>query len=486
MQTVPSVSFASQTFWPSAPNAIQETLNHISPSFDPPKKTKPLPHSALALVSLISIYIPEPRHSHHFLLMPSDGTLHVSYCIDIFNSLILANLVGTGTAIAAAASGLVFGHPNDSDTSTGRRVLHKRNASIEPSPTRHDRLSSPSLSRPGTSYRDQAMSTADDPNHSTLPRPASRSRPPLSRYQRPQSSQFPSRRSSIKNFTLGNEVDIGITQPVDSRRNSLSSTGSWMRRLSLRPLSQHGSSPRSSIIADRQSVALSHSSTVPMLRPNTAAPNLAPNKLVKRSPSIPNHDPQQVSRSRSKGHLPTLRRPATSHQRTATLQQLRLNAQETQGSPGIDGPKYSFENRPSTESIQTASFMTSSPVLVENIGWSSFFHSRRTAVDTDGRPSTASPHSRANTVRRISAKAAMAYQNSVHLVKPRMVNSTSLPTLRHGPSIRLADPAEIVPEQHEPEERGEQKQQEQHSTLLEKQIESTQANRGPDDRRSRR
>ncbi|EGX92675.1 hypothetical protein CCM_04048 [Cordyceps militaris CM01] len=206
------------------------------------------------------------------------------------------SLVGTGTAIAAAASGLVFGHLADSDRPAGRR----------------------------------------------------------------------------------NDAQAATLTQVDSRRNSLSSNGSWMRRFSFRAPSQHGSSPRSSMVLDRQSVALSHTSTAPILRPKTAAPNLPPNKLVKRCPSTHQDDFHTVSRSRSKGHLPTLRRPATSHQRTATLEQLRLNAQENQG-PLLSGEsKYSFEQRPSIESACTGSNTTASQALSEDTHWSSFFHSRRT------------------------------------------------------------------------------------------------------------
>ncbi|KAM0740984.1 hypothetical protein ACQRIT_003841 [Beauveria bassiana] len=369
------------------------------------------------------------------------------------------SLVGTGTAIAAAASGLVFGQPSDSQRPTPRRVLHKRNASLDPSPTRHDRLTSLSPSRPATSHPQQPMAmAADNTNHLTLPRPASRSRPPLSRYQRPQSSQFPNRRPSTTNNTLTNDFQTTPVSQVESRHNSLSSTGSWMRRLSLRPLSQHGSSPRSSIVVDRQSVALSQSSTLPILRPRTAASNLPPNKLVKRSPSTQTHDSHSLSRSKSKGHLPTLRRPATSHQRTATLEQLRLNAQENQ-KPQLSGElKYSFEQRPSAESACTRSNSTTSQILPENTHWSSFFHLRRTSLAVEGRPSTGSPRAKPNTVRRISAKAISACQNTVHLVKPKMVSSSPVSPLRREPLTHLADAAEIVPEQAEKENQDERKQ----------------------------
>ncbi|XWW98815.1 hypothetical protein V2A60_006818 [Cordyceps javanica] len=372
------------------------------------------------------------------------------------------SLVGTGTAIAAAASGLVFGHPADAQRPAARRVLHKRNASLDPSTTRHDRMTPSSVPRPATSRPQEPIAMArEDLNHLTLPRPASRSRPPLSRYQRPQSSQFPSRHPSTKNHNnaLGNETSVTSPGHTDSRRNSLSSTGSWIRRLSLRPPSQHGSSPRSSMVVDRQSVALSHSSTVPILRPKTAAPNLPPNKLVKRCPSTHNDDSYTVSRSRSKGHLPTLRRPATSHQRTATLEQLRLNAQENQEPPLSPEPKYSFEQRPSTDSIGTGSNTTSSQAFSENTHWSSFFHSRRINLAADARSGTGSPHARANTLRRISAKVISACQNTVHLVKPKMVSPASLPSLRRGPSTHLAEAAKIVPEQAEREAQEERKQQ---------------------------
>ncbi|OAA74316.1 hypothetical protein LEL_07897 [Akanthomyces lecanii RCEF 1005] len=382
------------------------------------------------------------------------------------------SLVGTGTAIAAAASGLIFGHPTDSDKPAGRRVLHKRNASLDPSPTRHDHTNTSSAYRPATSHPERPMAmAADDLNHSTLPRPASRSRPPLSRYQRPQSSQFPSRRSSTKNSSLGNDTQVTSGSQTDSRRNSLSSNGSWMRRFSLRPLSQHGSSPRSSMVVDRQSVTLSQSSTVPILRPKTAAANLPPNKLVKRTPSTQNHDSPQVSRSKSKGHLPTLRRPATSHQRTATLEQLRLNAQENQPPPLSGEPKYSFEHRPSTESAGTGSNTTASQT--ENTHWLSFFHLRRTSLAVDGRPSTGSPHSKANTVRRISTKAIATCQDTVHLVKPSMVSSSSMTSLPRGPPTHLADAAEIVPEQAEQEAHEERKQRRQRDLAAAMQQQAT-------------
>lgn len=234
------------------------------------------------------------------------------------------------------------------------------------------------------------------------------------------------------------------------------------------------------MVLDRQSVALSHTSTAPILRPKTAAPNLPPNKLVKRCPSTHQDDFHTVSRSRSKGHLPTLRRPATSHQRTATLEQLRLNAQENQG-PLLSGEsKYSFEQRPSIESACTGSNTTASQALSEDTHWSSFFHSRRTNLAVDGRPSTGTPRSRANTVRRISAKAISACHNTVHLVKPKMLSPASLPSLRRGPSIYLAEAAEIVPEQAEQEEQEEQKQQRRAAMQLSGTM-PTQTGSGPDD-----
>ncbi|KAI5274198.1 hypothetical protein E4T47_02724 [Aureobasidium subglaciale] len=103
-------------------------------------------------------------------------------------------------------------------------------------------------------------------------------------------------------------------------------TPSWLKRFSFssRDSTQSSSTrPNSSVI----SVAPSASgSTTPMIPSHTPPINTAPNKLVKRSTSV-SKVPTSASYggSTTKIPIPTLRRPATSHKRSATLQERRTN-----------------------------------------------------------------------------------------------------------------------------------------------------------------
>lgn len=93
-----------------------------------------------------------------------------------------------------------------------------------------------------------------------------------------------------------------------------------MRRLSTIPNS-HNNSPRSSVGPDSPSLTVSQGSVVPILsNPGSSPAQLPPNKLVKRTTSG-RAASGPVSRSGSRSQVPTLRRPATSHQRSVTLQQ---------------------------------------------------------------------------------------------------------------------------------------------------------------------
>ncbi|PTD01638.1 hypothetical protein FCULG_00010220 [Fusarium culmorum] len=233
------------------------------------------------------------------------------------------SLIGTGTAIAAAASGLVFGQPttepNTFSPST-RRPSHSRRVSIDREPG----AQSPSLnnfasSRPATS---NAAAVFGASHHYTLPRPVTASRPPLSRYQRPPMPQTQSTPPQLNSRQSSLVRHSESPAPIPESRDSISSNGSWIRRFSVRPLSRHEST-RSSVGPDAPSI-FSHGSAAPILRGSPAA-TLPPNKLVKRSTNQIDPDPLP-RRRRAKSHLqilPTLRRPATSHQRSATLQQFR-------------------------------------------------------------------------------------------------------------------------------------------------------------------
>ncbi|KAJ2991865.1 hypothetical protein NUW58_g2366 [Xylaria curta] len=140
--------------------------------------------------------------------------------------------------------------------------------------------------------------------------------------------------------------DPALVAPiVEDSQDSASSNGSWMRRLSIRPLSQHGSL-RSSIGPDSPSI-FSFGSAAPILPTSRDTPSqLPPNKLVKRAPGANKADAGSSKRRGSRAQM-TLRRPATSHQRSATLQH-QLNPDDL---PPL--PKFSFDqpNRPRASTL---------------------------------------------------------------------------------------------------------------------------------------
>ncbi|KAI0911991.1 hypothetical protein F4823DRAFT_583503 [Ustulina deusta] len=144
-----------------------------------------------------------------------------------------------------------------------------------------------------------------------------------------------------------------------------------MRRLSIRPLSQHGSL-RSSIGPDSPSI-FSFGSAAPILSSSRDSPSqLPPNKLVKRAPGTDTADTGFPKRRGSRAQM-TLRRPATSHQRSATLQH-QLNAEEL---PPL--PKFSSDrnHRPRAKTVGTHQEKPV-PGLVgnERSRWKSFWHAR--------------------------------------------------------------------------------------------------------------
>ncbi|KAK2031431.1 hypothetical protein LX32DRAFT_650746 [Colletotrichum zoysiae] len=316
------------------------------------------------------------------------------------------SLVGTGTAVAAAALGLVFAHPDDelgSTLSASNKTTLASDKDIPPNPS----LNSPPVSlRPGTSSFAQLPTPTEDARYTTFPNHqfsfSNSNEPSSARSPRPLSSHFsfaPSLLQSRRASYVKQGDQAAPPSIVEDPRDSVSSNGSWMRRLSLRPLSQHGSI-RSSLGLDSHSVAISHGSAAPILSPTgSIPPPLPPNKLVKRPPSSHHNDP--VMRRRSKTHLPSLRRPATSHQRSATLHKIHHDVNLVE--PDTD-PKFSFDRY-----IQNSRDRAAPPPPPESdptfqkpnssTKWTSFFHTRRANVTAriapdrliDRSPSTRSP-----------------------------------------------------------------------------------------------
>jgi hypothetical protein len=118
------------------------------------------------------------------------------------------------------------------------------------------------------------------------------------------------------------ELDLSSTHMPSRRR-------SWIKRLSTMSSSQQSSrnpspAPLSpSITCSNGSMAFSHDgSTAPMVVGRRARSPLPPNKLVKRSSSLrrPHDSTREAPVQGVSSRRPSFRRPATSHQRSATLQ----------------------------------------------------------------------------------------------------------------------------------------------------------------------
>ncbi|KAF4124338.1 hypothetical protein GMORB2_5004 [Geosmithia morbida] len=363
------------------------------------------------------------------------------------------SLVGSGTAIATATTGLVIGEAADSpdfffaldppsshppSTSAAVAVPCLDHRSAYSYQTLHHPPSRPSTSLATLTDNEQNLQN----HHRTLPPTPPVSRPPLSRYQRPKTSQFTTPRLSTRRQSLSkyDEPAVGPAA-ADAVRSSFSSTGSsWVRRLSLRPSSQHGS-PRSSVGPD--SIAFSHGSAAPVLsRRRSLVPPPTPNKLVKRSPPTPgylHHHTPTTARpgTKSRTHLPSLRRPATSHQRTATLQRLQEPLYSpisplSPTSPAIPATPADPDDRdsaaaaaaavPAAHGLLPSALEKDSRSRVRS-EWTSFFHSRiaggqsaNRIVDLDSQSQTRDP-----TPKRLRLFARHPQQRP-YLVKPCMVS----------------------------------------------------------------
>ncbi|KAF3068309.1 hypothetical protein GL218_08361 [Daldinia childiae] len=275
------------------------------------------------------------------------------------------SLIGAGTAVATAATGLALGELTDEQSQ--RPNTSKRRSMI----TDRDFLGVFS-SRPGTTSSAIPVTSNNDfmqdsSQQSSLLSTSNRSRNP----RHSSHTQIIHTKSSFARHSSTRQGEFAPGTPiVEDSRDSLSSNGSWIRRLSIRPLSQHGSF-RSSVGPDSPSITFSHGSGAPILSPVGHPPPQPPrNKLVKRASAVNGGNTGPLVRRGSKTQM-TLRRPATSHQRSATLNQ-QINSETLQPLPDITLEQC---NRPRAQTL-------TSPVE-PNFGasnrpsrWKSFWHSR--------------------------------------------------------------------------------------------------------------
>ncbi|KAL2176227.1 uncharacterized protein P884DRAFT_270832 [Thermothelomyces heterothallicus CBS 202.75] len=357
------------------------------------------------------------------------------------------SLAGTGTATAAAAVGLVFGQPPEPEVPWSSPVQHRfpadydgfRAQAVPPRPStsavpNYHPCSSPTEEFPYSSFHQ----LADEHPSPLASNPTSPLSPlsPLSPTSAPRpmtgnSAMLP--RSSSRRHSFIRPGDLA-SQPIsENKRDSVSSRDSWIRRLSLRPLSQHGSR-RSSVGPDSSSMAFSHGSSVPILgQPPTS--RASPNKLVKRTTTSGQNGAGGDARRRgSISQVLTLRRPATSHQRSATMQEFQHQLALAEPlSRGMKVPLDGYNPSPTS--------MTFAPTR-DNAGqsgrWTSFFHARRSSVsggDISGLPPGSSPLHNLFPRRRLSL--ARSHDFRAYLTKPSHLAEVSV----------SADEAEVPPDQ---------------------------------------
>ncbi|KAF2472213.1 uncharacterized protein BDR25DRAFT_284779 [Lindgomyces ingoldianus] len=228
-------------------------------------------------------------------------------------------LCATATVVGASAVGLSFGRENPLDhASNKRKATSARELDQRPM---HSAVHTSSTINSAQSFS------------SPIPRPASSRVPVATRYShdgRPQRRIVRRMTSDNTSFQSHSIVVNGRPPSGDwgmmdiDHGASLSSRPSWLKRLSTISTSQNSSRNSSpgplspSVSCSNGSMAFSHDgSTAPMVGKRSPSP-MPPNKLVKRSSSV--RIPRETPTPSSGSLLPSLRRPATSHQRSATMQ----------------------------------------------------------------------------------------------------------------------------------------------------------------------
>ena len=218
-----------------------------------------------------------------------------------------------------AAVGFAFGHPQHSIAATA--ISHKRKT---PSRAALDNVQPP-LNMPATPSQESQAASA--PTTSRLRKRSSGSQPFTSSINSRGGIRTLDSTPETKLGTGVKDEGEGQSSPRDSGpstgegpfafefKGSENSPPTWLRHMSTLSSLKTGS-PTTTPRADSPSVSYSNGSTAPIL-PSSKEPGSATvsrNKLVKRSAS------QRALHGSSALHS-TLRRPATSHQRSATLQQ---------------------------------------------------------------------------------------------------------------------------------------------------------------------
>lgn len=260
----------------------------------------------------------------------------------------MIQLCATATIVGASAVGLSFGreapldpHANNKRKSTLARELTYRPIStplhIQPAPA-------PAVAPPTSTTAAQFPSGPPPlaaPFRAPVTARPSRDALPQRRIVKTRRSldqPVPPQSASAANRSLG----LGDSEMGDLLEPSAARRPSWMKRLSAISTSLPSSRDTSpapmspSVSVSNGSMAFSHDgSTAPMIG-DRPPPPMPPNKLVKRSSSV--HITQAATSQGTGSRLPSFRRPATSHQRSATIQHQTALLDMTLENPSVHTP----------------------------------------------------------------------------------------------------------------------------------------------------
>lgn len=232
----------------------------------------------------------------------------------------LNQLCAMGTAAGAGAVGLSFGSEEQPDVNY-RPSSKKRKAPGPGSLVRSfstPLLESHSIVHPTNLSTPNVLALQGDEvrgstSYGTSTRPAFWRRMSLNMTQLPTSTPSISRQSSVATrLSFMSRIDQDPESTVERTDVEGVKSSSWLKRIST--MSSLSGSPSPSIRPATPSVSFSNTSAKPFLSSGPPG-SLPPNKLVKRTSSH-----RALSANQSKSH--TLRRPATSHQRSATFGQM--------------------------------------------------------------------------------------------------------------------------------------------------------------------
>ncbi|KAF1956165.1 hypothetical protein CC80DRAFT_70495 [Byssothecium circinans] len=230
-------------------------------------------------------------------------------------------LCATATLVSASAVGLSFGRECPPDApSNKRKAAPARELERRPMPAQVQTATTTATTTTAPSYSVPIPLAA--PSRVPFATSLSQDGRPQRRIVRRMTSVDP--HAQTHNAIVNSYVTRGDGEIEDMEPAAASRRPSWIKRLSAisnsqpssRDTSPHPLSP--SVSCSNGSMAFSHDgSTAPMIGERPPPP-MPPNKLVKRSSSL--HASRESTVHGSGSRLPSFRRPATSHQRSATLQ----------------------------------------------------------------------------------------------------------------------------------------------------------------------